>query len=311
MSFKALTSFANQFDNETMRIVRVWILFSVVLFASVVRAAAPTIGAEVSAAIAQQLLAGPPLPNLDGEGTTATAQIGYAQALLQDSTTVVGGSQFTYNGEVKGNTGGLALTHSGKSDLGFFLFAIGSGVKGDVQTQIDGTPDYTLKNITSDSYALAAGATYRLIGDAKSKFALGVLGGPAYVKIQSKLSFVPPSGMSAPTVDYTMEPTTYGWYQGLQFVLRMGAFRFNPYMVMMVPLSDSCQPIQTSDGTSANSMTCKDTSRTGHADFFTRLVGLGLFIGYGGFRVNVYSRSEMQTPYIRLSSYSASIGFSW
>ncbi|MES2965407.1 MAG: hypothetical protein V4760_16110, partial [Bdellovibrionota bacterium] len=236
------------------------LLLVISVFSTSAFATSPMFGATMSVVIAQQMLAAPPLPSLEGGERTIAPQYGYVSVKQAFTEPVPTGGTFNTTGGVSGNTAGLSLMIPTKGDWGFFLFALGSRITGKSDAFQDGVATYSITDVKSDTLAGAGGVSYRLIGDDDSILALGVYGGPAFIKISSSSKFTSSGNFGASSeAEFTFDPQFTGLYNGLQLSVRFGKLVVNPYLVMFQESGDRCQPISstgTNTSNDASAFTC-------------------------------------------------------
>ncbi len=237
------------------------------------------IGAEMGVIVARKLFAAPPLPNLDGGGVTVSLLYGYVEAKSKLSVFSSTGEPVASTGGASGNTAGISVSIPTKSDFGYFFFGIGNKITGDVSVTQSGVETYRISNIQSDNFAGAAGLSYRWIGTDKSTFALAPFIGPYFMQIHSKSDFVPSTGIGggSPT-GFSVDPTMYGLFEGIQMILRLGPLRINPYFLGSHDLSKRCRDVRVQGPATPYSCELDGT-----------MVGAGLFLGLGPIRLNIFS----------------------
>ncbi len=289
-----------------------WAVLVIALSFSKAFATSPTFGAEMSIAISQQLLAAPPLPSLEDPKHMISPQFGFVNASAEGEFPTDTGGQFRFDGATKGNTAGLSVTFPASNQLAYYLFAVGTQVTGEVTCFQDGVQSYAIQNIKSQSLAVAAGASYRALGTATSAAALGLFAGPYYLTTHSTSDFVPSAEIGGgATEGFTFNPTFAGALFGTQVSFRMGSLTINPYALAALDFGDECKDISSDNPNSSwiSAMTCNGSA--GKVIAHSSFVGYGLFAGYRSFRVNVYSKADAVNPLIKVTSYSASLGYSW
>jgi hypothetical protein len=268
-------------------------------------------GATMSVVIAQQMLAAPPLPSLEGGVRTIAPQYGFVSVKQEFTEPIPTGGTFNTEGSVSGNTAGLSLMIPTKGDFGFFAFGLGSRITGKSDSFQDGVASYSITDVKSDTLALAGGVSYRLIGDEDSLLAFGVYGGPAMLKISSTSKFTPSGSFGGgSSAEFSFNPQFVGLYNGFQLSVRLGKFIVNPYVVMFQEgESDKCQDIS-STGTDTNNNAAAFTcdGQPGKVETYASFLGYGLFLAYKAFRVNVYSNGNLFGSGVDVTSYSASLG---
>ena len=287
------------------------LLAALQLLTPAARGSSPALGADLAGSIAQRLLAAPPLPSLDGEGFTIAPQYGYIEADLSDSfTSDSSGHQMRFEGRAAGNTLGLSFSGSNKSGWGFYLFGVGSKISGNSKTFQDGVNTYDIKDVEATSIAGATGLTYRILGSDKSTFALGLFGGPAAINVTSTSIFETTPAIGSSYAKYHFDPKFYGALQGLQLVARFGAFRVNPYLLYFATANEACQSITSEPGATKPSSELTCGGEPGKLETFGSFPAVGLFLGYGSFRFNVFSFSPAGQIY-NIRSYSGSLSYTF
>lgn len=266
-----------------------------------------TLAARASVGAMQELLASPPLPGLEaGSGGVAiTPQVGTATIKTEGSkyfaaTTFPPASAYTQDhvGKISGLSAALGITGASRGRLGWFGFVVGSDLKGSLHASNAGSPTFSLESIRARALAGVAGLNYRFWGESKSPFAMGAFLGPAYMNVKSDFTLVQ-HDIAAPDQKLSMNPAIPAAYSGLQFKVRLRQFLINPYVLYMKELSSKCKLVEAAGGGSP----CVDLD--------TSFLGYGLYLGYGGFRVRVYSavRPAGEQDDLELSSYSVSYTF--
>lgn len=235
-------------------------------------------GVRISIGAAQTLLVSPPLPSLESTGGyILTPQLGTTKVKTEGKENVPAlttppTAAFSYNylGELNGTSGGIALTINTKSPLNGFIFLIDSTLTGQIDSDMTGINAFSLKNINTHVQAGALGIGYRLWGEAKSPFSVGLFAGPSVMKVTSSFD--------VPGVTFNMNPTINAAYYGLQVNLRLNKILINPYFVVLSDLSDTCRTVTASI---AGNYPCTELD--------SGFSGYGLFLGYGGFRFKAMS----------------------
>lgn len=243
-----------------------------------------TIAARASVGVAQELLASPPLPSLEsGGGITFAPQIGTSKVTTEDTkyfeaTTAPSAPAYMqyHTGELKGNSAALSLSGPPHGQLGWFAFAVGSQLSGDVHAYQGSSPTFSLIHIKTTVIGGAAGISYRFIGESNSPFAMGFFFGPAFMNVRSSFDLVQHDVVTADQ-KYSMNPTLSAAYSGLQLKMRFKKFLINPYFLYMKELNQKCKEINLENGTSP----CVELD--------TSFTGYGMYLGYGAFRARVYS----------------------
>jgi hypothetical protein len=239
-----------------------------------------------------QVLSSPALPSLDNDGRfSITPVLGIVKIEGVDYTTVNLSNNVTSNNEVHGTTNGqvagLTFNYSGSGDVGLFAIGAWSKVTGEMSLKPSGTSVTTdTREILGESYIAAAGLTYRFIGDAKSKFAMGVFGGPALIKSKTSANIYHSGGVTKTSVD----PDLSGVYVGMQFTVRLGEFRINPYVNLLGNFNAECLQPQYSGSTYSASTynTCNNGNRGVTA--LAMMAGAGINVGYGRFQFGLITK---------------------
>lgn len=239
---------------------------------------------EMSMEAAGQILSSPALPSLDNNGKSLSPLVGIVtmEGIREEGTLANGDPLIIDNsGTVNGQLAGLTFNHSGKGDLGFFGMLGYSKVTGEIKSVIS-TFAYTtdVRDISAQSLVGAAGLTYRLIGDDKSTFAMGVFGGPAFISSEASANIHHDTGVTK----VTTKPNISGVYFGLQLALRFGKFRINPYMNVLGNSDPQCiKPDYSGDAYATAQYNRCDNGEAGVMTFAV-LGGTGINIGYGRFQ---------------------------
>lgn len=275
----------------------------------------PTIGAQISVAAAQELLASPPLPSLENGGSKSIApQAGYMVANTSGhedgetigSVTIPG---YDYKGKIEGGSAGVGFTSPPNGRIGWFGLMIGSYMKGDITINDDTAGTARLKDITSKVLAGAAGISVRVLGESKSMFAVGLFAGPAFMKVESSFTVVN-TGIND---RYKLNPLMYGPYGGLQAKLRLGNFLINPYVLYFDDLKRKCKKFD--EMPNNQNLQCESETnaekRGGGTDLDATFTAYGVFLGYKRLRLNVYSNALRAKEFdeIDMTTYSLSYAF--
>ena len=234
---------------------------------------------------AAQIFSSPALPSLDNEGASITPLFGVVTMEGVDETAMVqDGPEFTIHnkGEIKGNVAGLSFNFSGQGDLGFFATAAWTKVSGEMHSSYDHVVSVVndIRDISAETYIGVVGLNYRLVGTAKSFFALGVFGGPAMISSKTSAKFVHADGTST---NVKLDPETTAAYIGLQMMFRPGNFRINPYLNLLGNTSVGCyKPTYEGDPYPAGQYNQCMNGEPG-VSAFAGIVGAGINVGYGRF----------------------------
>ncbi len=265
----------------------------------------PDIGARASVAGAQELLVSPPIPNLEGGRTTYSPQTGYMVAKVVGDDTQPG-SVVSYRGEVKGLSGALGVSSPSSGRLGWFGIVGGDSLTGEIEVGLTGQPTARIENIKTQSFAFAAGPSYRFIGESKSPFSAGAFLGPAAIKVSSTFN------VSGSNTIYTLDDTIYGAYGGVQLKFRVDNLVINPYFLYMHDLSPSCKTMTLSDSAAGFSGMCPDEPTTPNkVEMKSSFTGFGLFLGWKALRLNIYSKALPDKAFddVKITNYSISYTF--
>jgi hypothetical protein len=256
------------------------------------------LGFDASMEAVGQVLSSPALPSLDNEGFSVTPLYGTVSMEGVDETVILmDGTETTYEnrGELKGDIAGLTLNYSGDGDLGFFITAAGARVGGDMKSSILGT-NFDVRDVSAQSYVSALGAQYRVVGTAKSIFAMGIFGGPAIIQSKTSATFVQNNG---DTTKVTLDPNLQGIYFGLQLMLRFGEFRVNPYMNFLGNPNGTCQ-VPSYEGAAYPTAQYNTCSNGEHGiDTFATTGGSGINVGYGRFQFGILQWGGTGSPSLR------------
>jgi hypothetical protein len=252
-------------------------------------------GFDTALEAAAQVFSSPALPSLDNEGFSITPLYGTVTVSGQNETaTIESGGQtssidISNEGELKGDVAGLSLNYSGKGDLGFFVFIAGSRVNGDMTTTTVGAALNTatkIRDISAQSTIETFGLNWRFIGDAKSKFAMGIFGGPAFVQSKTSATFDQADGTSTKVL---LDPNLSALYLGLQMMFRLGEFRINPYLNLLASTSEKCeQPTYEGDPYPVGQYNRCQNGEKG-VDTRAGIYGSGINAGYGRFQFGLIS----------------------
>jgi hypothetical protein len=260
------------------------------------------LGFDAANEAAAQVFSSPALPSLDNEGNSLTPVYGTVKmegADVDVTTTDTGANSTVYNsGEIKGEVAGLTFNHSGQGDLAFFAMAAWSRVSGDMTSIFEGRTT-EVHDISAQSYIGVAGLSYRVVGTAKSFYALGLFAGPAFINAKTSVRIQQSDGKST-TV--TLNPETQAAYVGMQMMFRPGLFRINPYLNILANTKFSCyQPTYEGDAYPDSQYNlCQNGDRGVTA--FAGLVGVGINIGYGRFQFGLVHTGSGGDPSLKSTS---------
>ena len=270
----------------------------------------PGTATRVSLALTQDMLAAPPLPSLESSGRPEV-MVQASAVGARNSGEVYGSTGihvYDYIGAFNGSSYGLGFSTPSYGRFGFFLLALSNQVDGSMDTyQANRKYIITIENITTRGYAGAAGVSYRLIGEAKSPFAVGIFLGPGYMKFENEYEGCQ-TGVGCQK--YSTKPEFYGAYGGLQMKYRWNKAQVIPYVLHFRDTSDSCKKY-TTKVIYSNSYCDADSSRLYYMTMNGSFTGYGLILGYGNFKLNVYSKAtrDEDTSAVKTSSYTLSYGF--
>ena len=271
----------------------------------------PTMGVSVANAAVETLIISAPLPSLDGGSFTITPQYGVIKTQLVDKPGLFETEipKPSHSGEVNGTSAGLGLTFASKSDLSFFIYGTGAQQTGDFQIAYDTAPTVHYTDFKVKAVTAFAAAQYRLVGDEKSGFAMGLFAGPGIYNFDSSLVYDQEGpGPAASTVEFN--PSGTGMLTGLQMMFRAGGLRLNPYLMGFTNLGEACQEVEISTGQlNPSQFTCG--GKEGYAEVPKGFGGVGIKLGYKSLLFNAFTMLPAQevTP-IKVTSYSLSIGIS-
>ncbi len=188
--------------------------------------------ARVSLSSTQSLLAAPPLPSLEtNEKFVISVQGGYVSGHAEgdDYST----RQSAYRGNFYGESFGLGLTSSSYKNLSYFGMLVGNTLGGELSgTSTDGKQISWWRNMSTQGVDAMAGAQYRIYGERRSPFVLGIFAGPVWISLKSSFQpeYVNPSSGAVTLGDkYHADPTMYGVMAGVQGKIRLNSFLFSPY----------------------------------------------------------------------------------
>jgi hypothetical protein len=267
----------------------------------------PDIGARASLAGAQGLLVSPPIPNLEGGKTTYSPQVGYMISKVDgyENESNSGGPPLTinYTGDIKGISGAIGVSAPSYGRLAWFGIIGGDALTGDIDVTMSGAPFGFIRDIKTQSFAFAAGPSYRFTGDASSKFAAGAFLGPAAIKVNSTFD------LSSNNTTYTLDDTIYGAYGGVQFKWRVdNSLVINPYALYMYELSPKCKKMSVTGGSGFTGLCPDDEITPNLVEMKSSFSGIGLYLGWKSFRLNVYSKAMSDAAFsdIKVTNYSVS-----
>lgn len=244
------------------------------------------------------MLSSPALPSLDNDGVFSISPL-YGTVKIEgrdENTTLTDGTAVTIQnqGTVKGQVAGLTFNYAGKGDLGYFAITAWSKVNGDMASS-NFNINTDVRNISAESYIGAIGLTYRFIGDAKSRFAMGVFGGPALITSKTSSDIYHSGGITKVTVN----PDITGYYLGFQFTLRIGEFHINPYLNLLGNFNSQCIKPQYGGAAYPSGQWNKCDNGDHGLSTIAVLAGNGINIGYGRFQIGVATQGGTATQSLK------------
>ena len=246
------------------------------------QAQSPKLAADFSVAIAQSLMAAPPLPTLDRSRRVVSPQAGTVKASVIKMSNAMGDIDFDKG--VDGYSYGLGVVVPLAEEWSLFGFGMGSDASGETEAKQNGSALYAVREIKTRALVGAGGLNYRFWGDDSSILAWGIFAGGAYMRIDSD-SMAENGNIRTP---YRFDPTYTGLYQGLQLMIRIGPLRINPYGLYFANFGESCQNIY-SNGSAALDVTCR--GQAGKVETHATFKGYGLNLGIKSLLVTVYSNA--------------------
>jgi hypothetical protein len=297
----------------------IYLFLPTVFFAAVLsprRAFAQTypesIAFETSMEAVGQVLSSPALPSLDNDGRfSITPVLGIMKIEGVDYSSTNQTTGVSSNNEVRGNANGkvagMTFNFTGSGDLGYFAIAAWSKVEGEISTKYSGSSiTNEVRNISAESYIAAAGITYRLMGDAKSTFAMGLFGGPALIRSKTSADIYHTAGITNTRVD----PNISAAYLGIQFTIRLGEFRINPYANVLGSLDVQCLKPQYSGSPYVTSTynTCDDGTQG--VSTLAMIAGAGINVGYGRFQFGLITKGGSPSPGLKTTPLMLSLRIS-
>jgi hypothetical protein len=248
---------------------------------------------------AGQILSSPALPSLDNDGTSITPIYGIVKIEAQNEEATLDTGEplpIENHGTMNGQIAGLTFNRSGSGNLGIFAILGWAKVAGDLTSY---TPKYDqttdVRNISAETYAGAAGLTYRLIGDQKSTFAMGIFGGPAMIKSKSTSQIYHSAGITEVSTKLDIN----GYYLGLQFVIRLGGFRINPYLNVMGNPNPQCMKPEYKGDAYPFEQWNKCQNGEHGVDTFAVIAGSGINVGYGRFQFGLLQQGGTGTQALK------------
>ena len=112
--------------------------------------------------------------------------------------------------------------------------------------------------------------------------------------------------------DYEFKISVLGAYGGVQAQVRIWKFLINPYVLQMQELSKTCQAIISGPIGGGGTADCAVAMPgVNNLDPDTSFTAFGIFLGLGGFRLNVYSKALLSPNLAEnnLTNYSLSYTF--
>ena len=267
----------------------------------------PLTGVRVSLASTQALLAVPPLPSLETEGRSTFSVSG---SYLKASTAVVLDETLYYDGKFEGAAFGIGYTSRSFGRLNYFWMLVANHLSGSIDVnQADGTTLGTLKDISTQGYSGAGGASYRFIGDNKSPFAAGFFFGPAFMYFKNEFKLqVQQSGVQAAEVPvYSSSPLILGALGGLQLKLRLGNLLIIPYGLYVSELSEKCKSYSSTNNDT--SLDCEGTP--GKINMPGSFAAFGLNLGYKAIRLNAYSSTSNDPTMKNIKVNQYQLSYAW
>jgi hypothetical protein len=268
----------------------------------------PSTAARLSVASAENLLAAPPLPNLEGKDKTIyTPLIGYSISKIKGvepyRPPVAG---YSYDGGASGPVGALGVTFPHYGRLSGFALVFANSFSGKIDADF-GTDLFHLKDIKANVFGAVAAVNFRVLGDASSRYAVGLFSGPGYMRSSSSfVAEIDAPGAGAGST-YAMTTNIYGIYSGLQAKARWGNILFNPYVLYFADLSNKCRKFSEGTINSDPSSECTDNSIATRASFSA----YGFVVGYGKFSLNIYSHTISGDEYRDITSQTYSLSYAF
>ena len=241
----------------------------------------PLVGARVSVASMQSILAAPPLPNFEkSDMTTVTFQEGYVTGQLLNLE-----SSQLYYGNLYGSSTGVGFTSPSFGAFSAFAMVATSKLTGTIYgLSSDHTQEWWLRNLTTTTTAFTAGLAVRLIGDNTSPFAAGIFVGPTFMNMASRFHFDVPS-ISFLSKDYVSEPHSQGVTVGAIVKLRVHNVMVMPYGLSLIETTDKCKSFTTPNSGDVWPA-CNGDDRKASLPVSFNAVGVN--VGYRDFQTNVY-----------------------
>lgn len=277
-----------------IKVFSVCVFFFITAYTALSRGAAWRPGLPLFSSLVslQDMLAAPPMPVLAPPGRTVfSVQGGLIQATIDDDTS----SPTT--GKLSGQSFGFGAGGLFNSRLGYFFLFSAYQAGGSIEAP--GSAVY-MKDISTQGLMTTAGLSYLFFGDSKSGPSLSGFLGPAYMSSTTKYVYtqdsltVPPSGpVTGPAVsaNYEASPTFTGALAGLQLKYNFGDFEISPYVLYFYETSSLCKKL-TSAGSGLNNMCDTEPSASNSLSMKGTFGSLGLDLGYGPVRINLFAKSS-------------------
>jgi hypothetical protein len=273
------------------------------------------VGADASTAAVGQLLISPPLPDLDGGSFTLTPMVGQITVNADNSNAAQmdqlnPGFKIRYSGRAKGKSAGLGITIPTSTDFGFFIFGVGSKISGEFQqTLFENQINEKENSVKATGLAVVTGVQYRLIGTSESIFAMGLFAGPGFYSMRSSMVYENVSMNTKSKVSYN--PSGFGVIAGMQFMLRIGGLRINPYFMGFGDTGDNFKKISIEATATISEADYKCGGHEGHYRSAMGVAGTGLNVGYHSFRINVGTNSMTSAAKFKAQATTVSLGISF
>lgn len=229
------------FYRYNKRLAGLIFLFSISAFAAdSVFSIDPKVGASIAVSSFQNMMSAPPLPRLDG-GKKWEFPVSYNWLSAKIDIKDADNPDATQRGKASGNSWSVGAISKDYGGLRYFGWYMGNSFSGSMTLTASGAGGSAeIPNLKAKGSGGVAGASYRIIGEPKSPFALGAFGGLTYLRFSSSYRVDTIPAGAGPSLYYTYSPVIAGYLAGAQLNLKLGSFLMNPYYLYFKDVGQQC-----------------------------------------------------------------------
>jgi len=200
----------------------------------------PKVGAAMAVSSIQNMLSAPPLPRLDG-GKSWEFPVAYNLLSAEVDVKDPINPGATDKGKASGYSWAVGVISKDYRGKRFFAWHMRNSFKGELTLTASGAGGSAkIPNLEAKGQGSVLGMSYRLIGQANSKFAFGVFAGLARLNFSSSFRVdTIPTG-AGPSLYYSYSPNMLGYIAGAQMNVKFGSFLINPYYLQFNDQSQQC-----------------------------------------------------------------------